>query len=345
MKPLRVLALIVVAFGCGRSDSESSANTNALVQVKTAVATIQPFAEIISAIGTVSARAGHIASLSAPGPARIATVYVSQGQKVRAGTALVAFEQAPFVAAAQSAEAGLVAAERNYDRARRLADAGIVPRKDADQAATELAQARAAAAIARRSAQLAILRAPISGVVTKLNAPLGASVDVGQPLVEVADLGALDIIFNVSPSDAARIAPGASVTLSAGENAKGEPLGVGHITDVGGTVDSATRSVAVRALAPPTARSVRIGEIIFGQIATAVHPRAIVIPVVSLVPDGDGYKVFVVTAGNVARGRKVTVGRRTEASAEILNGLVEGEQVVTEGAYGLEDSVRVVRAK
>ena len=343
MKLSAVCLLIASILGC--RDSENESGPNALVQVKTAVATIAPFAAIISAIGTVSARSGHIASLSPPSPARIAVVYVSQGQKVSAGTALVAFEQAPFVAAAQSAEAALVAAERNYERARRLADAGIVPRKDADQAATELAQARAAAALARRSAQLATLRAPISGVVTKLNAPLGASVDATQPIVEVADLGALDIIFNVSPSDAARIAPGASVTLSAGESAKGEPLGVGRIIDVGGTVDSATRSVAVRALAPPTARPLRIGETIFGQIATAVHARAIVIPVAALVPEGDGFKVFVVTTGNIARERKVTVGRRTETSAELLSGLAAGERVVTEGAYGLEDSVKVVQAR
>ena len=343
MRRILVSTLMFAALACRKTDSESG--TQALVQVKTAAVNIAPFADIISAIGTVSARAGHIASLSAPAPARIAVVYVSQGQKVPAGTALVEFEQAPFIAARQSAEAALTAAERTYERARRLAEAGIIPRKDADQAATELAQAQAAAALARRSAQLAVLRAPISGIVTRLNAPLGASVDVNQPIVEVADLGALDIIFNVSPSDAARIAPGASVTLSAGESAKGEPLGVGRIIDVGGTVDSATRSVAVRAQAPPTARALRIGETIFGQISTGIHPRAIVIPVAALVPDGEGYKVFVVTPGNIARERKVTVGRRTETSAEILSGLVQGEQVVTEGAYGLEDSVKVVQAK
>lgn len=341
---LSFCAIGVCAIGCNKS-SDPAADTSALVQVKTAVATIEPFAELISSIGTVSARSGHFAALSAPAPARIARVYVSLGEKVGVGTALVAFEQAPFVAAAQSAEAALVAAERNYERARRLADAGIVPRKDADLAATELAQARAAAALARRAEQLATLRAPISGVVTKLNAPLGAQADITQPVVEVADLSALDIIFNVSSSDAARIAPGASVTLSAGESAKGEPLGVGRITDIGGTVDSATRSVSVRALAPPNARSLRIGETIFGQISTSVHPRAIVIPVAALVPDGDGFKVFVVTTGNLARERKVTVGRRTEASAEILDGLAAGERVVTEGAYGLEDSVKVTQAK
>ena len=296
----RVIAgVALLALAC--HSETSSEDASALVQVKTAVAVLEPFAEVINSIGTVSARSGHIASLSPPAPARIATVYVSQGQKVSAGTPLVAFEQAPFVAAAQSGEAALTAAQQNYERARRLADAGIVPRKDAEQAATELAQARAAAAISRRAAQLATLRSPISGVVTRLSAPLGASVDVTQAVVEVADLSALDIVFSVSPSDAARIAPGASVTLSAGESAKGEALGVGRIIDVGGAVDSATRSVSVRAQAPPTARALRIGETIFGQIATAVHARAIVVPVAALVPEGDAFKVFVVGEGGICQ--------------------------------------------
>lgn len=342
-RALAGLVLGALTIGCrGSANDDAPA---AVVQVKTAVAMMQPFADVISSIGSVNARAGHFAALSAPAPARVASVFVSLGAKVGAGTALVAFEQAPFIAAAQSAEAALTGAERSYERARRLADAGIVPRKDADQAATELAQARAAAATARRQAQLAVMRAPIAGVVTKLNAPIGATVDVGQSLVEVADLNALDILFNVSPSDAARVAPGASVALSAGETAKGEPLGIGRISDVGGAVDTATRSVSVRAQAPPGARPLRIGETIFGQISTAVHPRAIVIPVTALVPEGDEFKVFVVLAGNIARERKVTVGRRNESTAEITSGLAAGERVVTEGAYGLEDSVKVQPAK
>lgn len=328
---------------CNSSSEETQAR--AVVSVKTAVTQMQPFADIVSAIGTVNARAGHFAALSAPAPARISSVNVSLGERVSVGTALVAFEQAPFIAAAQSAEAALTGAERNYERARRLADEGIVPRKDAEQAATELAQARATATTARRQAQLAVLRAPIAGVVTRLNAPIGAMVDAGQSVVEVADLSALDILFNVSPADAARIAPGAAVTLSAGESAKGEPLGIGRISDVGGSVDSATRSVQVRAQAPSGARPLRIGETIFGQIATAVHPRAIVVPVAALVPEGDEFKVFVVTPGNIVRERKVTVGRRNETSAEITGGLAAGEVVVTEGAYGLEDSVKVVPAR
>jgi hypothetical protein len=55
--------------------------------------------------------------------------------------------------------------------------------------------------------------------------------------------------------------------------------------------------------------------------------------------------VFVVNAANIALARKVTVGRRTDTVAEITDGLVGGERVVTEGAYGVDDSVKVSQAK
>ena len=343
MSPRLLAGVLLVAVSCRKSDPV--ADPAAVVQVKTAVASIQPFEDRVGSIGTVAVHSGHFASLSAPAPARITTVYVSVGQKVSVGTPLIAFEQTPFITAAQSAEASLAAAQRAYDRARRLADAGIVPRKDAESAAKDLAQAEAAAITARRMAQLAVVRAPISGVVTKLNASIGASADVNQPLVEVADLSALDIVFNVAPSDAAHIAPGAAVTLSAGETATGEALGVGRIMSVAGTVDSSTRSVEVRAQAPPSARALRVGETIFGQISAGTKARAIIVPIAALVPEGDGFKVFVVNAANIALARKVTVGRRTDTVAEITSGLAGGERVVTEGAYGVDDSVKVNQAR
>src|SRR5439155_1256250 len=110
---------------------------------------------------------------------------------------------APFEAAAQSAAAALANAERAYARAVRLVQAGVLAQKDSGQAAADLAAAQAAAVTARRAQELATLRAPLNGVVTRMSAVLGASVDVNQTMVEVADPMALDIVFNVSPAEAA----------------------------------------------------------------------------------------------------------------------------------------------
>jgi len=338
---------LAIAGGC-KSGGEAGGDAKtpaAVVGVQTTTATKGPFTETLGAIGTVVPRAGHVAALAAPQPARITHVYVSTGQHVTAGEPLVELDQTPFRSATQAAEATLSAAEKANERQQRLAAEGIVARKDADQAAADAAKARADAANARRAEQLSIVRSPLGGVVTRMTAVLGATADVAQALVEVADPAAVDILLSVTPTDASRIHPGAMVSLSAGQNASGDPLGTGRVADVGGSVDTASRSVNVRVQAPATCRPLRISETIYAQIAVAVHPNAITVPLEALVPEGEDFKVFVIDATNTAHERKVSVGGRTDKVAEITDGLSAGERVVTYGAYGVSDSAKVVLSK
>ena len=339
----RLLTCVVAALaaGCSGGGDESESEPTPVVAVQTAVVEAQPFTESVGAIGNVSGRPGHVASLGAPTATRVSNVYVSEGARVTSGQALVALDRTAIDAAAQAAETALTAAQQAYERAERLNREGVAPRKDVEQAATEVAKTRSDAVTARRAAQLSVLRSPIAGVVTRLTAVLGAPVDVNQPLVEVADPSSLDIVFTVTPAEAARVKPGAAVTLSAGQKAGGEALGSGTVFQVAAAVDSATRGVSIRARAPGTRRPLRIGETIFGQIVVATHPRAIAVPVAALVPEGEGFKVFVVDAESIAHEQTVTVGARSDSTAEITEGLKGGERVVTYGAYGVEDSVKV----
>src|SRR5512133_1865891 len=342
------LAALVAAGACKKADKEGDAEgkkEHPTVTATTIVVAPQAFTETLGAIGTVVARAGHSASLSAPAPGRVGNIFVTSGQSVRAGQTLIELDQAPFQAALQSANAALAAAERANERQQRLAQDGVVPRKDAEQAAAEVAKARADAVAARRVEQLSILKSPINGVVTRMSATLGASVDPAQPIVEISDPTARDVLLSVTPTDAARVRPGAKVSLSAGQSANGESLGVGSVADVAGTVDSTTRSVAVRVRAPTTRRPLRIGETVFGALALATRASAIVIPLEALVPEGEEFKVFVVDANGVAHEQDVKIGARSATTAEVVEGLKGGERIVTSGAYGVEDSAKVVAPK
>lgn len=331
--------------GGGASTSGAASDTAApqpVVSARTAIATVQSFATNVSAMGTVAARPGRYAELGAPAPTRVTRIFVVAGDHVDSGASLVAFEQAPFDAAAASAEAALATAQRAYDRAARLADAGIVPRKDVEVARADLAQANNTAVSARLARERATLHAPLTGVVTHISAVLGAPVDPSQPVVGVADPTALDVVLSLSPGDGAQVRPGAAVTVTGGQSASGEPLGTGVVTTVSATIDSGSRSVIVRARLARPARALRIGETVFGRITTGVHRGAVTVPVEALVPDGDGLKVFVVEQDGLAHARPVTVGWRTERFAEITDGLKAGERVVTVGAYGMDDSAKVV---
>ncbi|HVH68940.1 MAG TPA: efflux RND transporter periplasmic adaptor subunit [Gemmatimonadales bacterium] len=341
-----LLALVAACRARASADDESDAKstTQPAVPAETAVAKEQPFARIVRAIGTVTPRPGHFAELAAPGPTRVAHIFATPDQSVAVGDSLVEFERAPFDAAAQSASTALEAAQRSYARAVRLVQAGILPQKDSDQAAAELAQAQVAAVTARRAQQLATLRAPLAGVVTRMTAVLGASVDASQPLVEIVDPKALDVAFNVSPAEAADIRPGDSVAVTS-ESAAGAPLGSGTVTGVAAAVDSLSRAVAVRARLSHPVRPPRVGESLAGRIVTAVQRRAVTVPIAALVPAAEGaFQVFVVDSAGVAHARPVTVGGRSETVAEIASGLSAGERVVTSGAYSVADGARIVGA-
>lgn len=336
-----LLCIAVPVLGCSKSADEEDQGPTA-VNVRTVLVTAQTFTESVGGLGAVSARAGHIATLSAPGPTRVTRVNVAEGQHVRAGDPLIVFEQNIFSEQRRSAQAKVAAAIHGYERAKSLSQQGILPRKDVEQASVDLASARAELAEATRTAQLSVLRSPISGVVTRVSATLGAAVDSSQPLIEVVDPSALDIVIGMTPSDAGKIRAGDKVEVRSGQSRSGELLGRGTVQDIAAVVDSTSRNVAVRVTVPASVRPLRVGETVYGDIAIATRPSVIAVPVEALVPEGDRFKVFVVDAKNVAHATMVTVGARDEKTAEIKSGLSVGARVVTYGAYGLEDGATVV---
>jgi RND family efflux transporter MFP subunit len=313
----------------------------AVVTAATALARVASFPVTLSVLGTVDARPGSEAQLAAPATTRVSRVYVGTGEVVRAGQPLVALDASVWAQQAAGAEATLAAAQQAHERASRLAEEGVGPRKDVEAAAADLARARAALQEAHRTQSLSVLRSPISGVVTAMNAVLSQTVDANAPLVEVVDPSGLEVLFHLSPDDAARVRPGAPVEFSVGSDSAAVPVGRGVVRGVSAAIDTTSGSVPVRASVTAPARTLRIGETVTGRIVVAEHPNAVVIPATALVPADTGVQVFVVDSAGIAHARPVTIGAGTEQAVEVLRGLRGGERVVTEGAYGVAEGARV----
>ena len=342
VRTIVILGCATLLASCSSASSGEAAPAVATVAATVATVATERFAGVIDAIGVVTVRPGHLASLGAPGSARVSAVRVSVGDRVRAGAVLVELEPAPFNAAVQGANAALLAATTARERAQRLVDAGIAPRKDLDLATSELAQATSLAATARRMRTLATLRSPIEGVVIRLTATLGSNVDGTAALVEVADPRFIDIVLNVSAAEAAQLTIGAPVTLTSGAAEGADTLGTGVVKTIAGAIDSVSRTVAVRVGAPKTVRALRIGESVNGRITLEQRVDAVLVPSAAVVPDGDEYRVYVVDSAGVAHARTVEVGARRDGRIEITSGLKAAERIVTDGAYQVDDGVRIV---
>lgn len=338
-------AVTLALAACGGTESgDTEAAVTPVVTVQTALVRTASFSPTIRAVGTVVPGPSGYAELSAPAPSRVSRVLVTAGQSVRTGEVLVELDATTLQSAASAAGAARDAARQTYDRAVRLAQEGILPRKAVEQAASDLAQANAAAVGARRTYGLATLRSPISGIVTKMNAVTGASVDPAQLLVAVADPRTLQVALQLSPADAAGVRRGAIVTLFDNDTPSAIAVGNGRVVTVGAAIDSATRTVPVRVGISSSVRPVRLGETLVGRISLGASAGALSIPSAALVPDSTGFVVYVVSNG-VAHATPVEVGARGDSLVQITRGLTAGQTVVTTGAYGLEDSSKVTVPK
>ncbi len=183
----------------------------------------------IAAEGRVVAYPGYEVRVGAERAGRLVRVLVEEGDVVRKGQLLAEIDSDELRAALAEARARVGEAdaevrlsEANLARRRKLQQERILAANDLDQALrdSETSQARAAtarASVARYEAQLAKSRlvAPIGGTVVGRRVDAGQMVETGDHAFTVADLTRLRIEGEAHEADAASVALGSRVTITA----------------------------------------------------------------------------------------------------------------------------------
>jgi HlyD family secretion protein len=169
-------------------------------------------------------------------------------------------------------------------------------------------------------------------------------VQAGTPLIEIGDPGAIELVFEVLSSDAAKITRGAAIMV---ENSGAETTLQGHVTTV-----EPSAFTKVSALGIEEQRVNIIGELdessnvlgdgyrIDGRIVIWSAPNVLKVPITALFRTGDAWTVFLARE-NHAVLRQVQIGHRNENEAEVLSGIGEGEVVVLYPNDSLRDGTRI----
>ncbi|MEX0883528.1 MAG: efflux RND transporter periplasmic adaptor subunit [Cyclobacteriaceae bacterium] len=105
-------------------------------------------------------------------------------------------------------------------------------------------------------------------------------------------------------------------------------------------IDAATRTLKIRARSPNKDKKFLPGMFVRVRLVLNEIDNAILDPSESVVPELEGYKVFVAEDG-VVSSRKVTIGQRTDTHVQILDGLAPGELVLTTGILQARDGISV----
>lgn len=285
-----------------------------------------------------------------------------QGAEISAGTVLFQINPAPFkadvdsaAAALQRAEAVLARARIQIDRLKPLLRTDAISRQtydDAisqrDQAAADVAQARATLARHQLNLQFASVEAPIAGRIDQALVSEGALVSPtdATPMARIQQIDQVyvDVRQPASALESLRQQAGSTAPELAVEilGSNGTPLGMqGRILFSGIEVDAGTGDVLLRVLVDNPERRLLPGLYVQARIPRARYANALTVPQQAVVRTSGQTSVWVVDGQGQAQLVPVNTAELVNSQYRIASGLRAGQQVVIEGIDRLTPGVQV----
>lgn len=300
------------------------------------------------------------AQLSAQVPGIIAEVHKDLGDHVDPGEALVTISSTHLGAAKASylqAVAAVALWQRNHAREADLLDRRVSTEKDLFEAEARLAESRIALSEAEQAllsfglsgkqiedarrtgdtSALFVVTASFSGVVVGKHAVIGEVVDPSKPLYSVADVSRMWALIDVYEQDLRHIQVGQPVVLHV-EGLPGESF-AGHITWVSSQLNPQTRTLPARAELDNKRGLLRANMFAKASVAVRDRQQSLVVPQASVQWEGCCNVVFVRKSETVYEPRKVHLGIATGTVYEVLGGVGEGEDIVTQGSFLLKTEI------
>ena len=233
------------------------------------------------------------------------------------------------------AEAGLAAARERLSQLREGAT-----QTQLALAREQVSQARTRLSYWRSQAAFYVIRAPISGVVTRKHQFVGDLASPKAPILTLADTSRTVIRTSVTDEVASRLRVGMPVRaeVDALPNSEPLPLRVGRIYP---SADPATRLVTVEMAAPMLAEKVKEGSLARLAMILERHDNAVVVPASAVVARPGGKLVAFVVEEGTARERVIEPGIESGDRLEILSGLAPGDQLIVRGQERLKEGVEV----
>jgi membrane fusion protein, multidrug efflux system len=301
---------------------------------------------------------------------RITSMNVKLGDRIRRGQVLAKIEDRELVEQVRQAEAShqvaeatirqreadLNLAETNVERSRNLFARQLLPKQTLDDSEARYTSAIAAldlarAQLAQSDARMQELKinlgntnvvSPVDGFVSRRNLDVGAFASQNQPVASVVDISSLRLVANVVEKDlkAVNVGDRAQVTVDAFPGEKFP----GRIARLSPVLDPATRTapMEIEILNP----EFRLKPGMYARVDLTVEDKqnVLVIPKIALIDSQGERGVYQPSEDGRAKFKAVKVGIENNDHAEILEGLTEGEVIVSTGAGALRRDDQLVIA-
>ncbi len=294
---------------------------------------------------------------------QIEKVYFKDGQSVQAGEVLVKIDPRPLQATIQQDKANidrdraiLASAEGDLRRYIPLAQQGVVSTQQVETQRALVTQLRAAVAagtavLARDQVQLGFtsVTAPIAGVLGLRVMDVGNIASPADPggLVLLTQMQPITVLFAVPqaslPEIRARVAESGAdgLVVQAWTQDGSRQLDEGRLSALSNLVGAGSGTVTLKGSFPNLNQSLWPGTFVTARLVLHVQRDALTVPGAALDEGPKGSFVWTVGEDGTAKPTPVKVQQLVRGAALVSSGLQAGEQVVTDGQYGLTPGARV----
>jgi len=319
-----------------QQDSEASEEESPPVPVETGLPTRGDVYATYT--GTAPIEAFAEADVVAKVGGEVRELLVEEGDDVAKGQILARLDGDRLRLELSESKARLNKLQRDYERNIDLKAKGLISEGDFEKIKFEMEALEASFNLASLELDYTQIRAPIDGVVAQRYIKLGNTVSDGEPLFKVTSLDPLVAYLHVPEREYRHIEQGQPVGIEI-DALPGDPI-IATVSRVSPIVDPQTGTFKITVEIVDKGRRIKPG--MFGRISVVydVHENALQIPRSAIVEDAGTASVFVV-GDDVATRRIVTTGFGNRGMIEIVNGLEDGEQVVTVGQVSLKQDSKV----
>ena len=309
---------------------------------------------------TVQSNENELAEVTTLIRGRVVKVYVDVGQDVKKDTLLTLLHSTDLGVAEGGylkAAARLHEAQLAYERARDLHEHKAVSLAELQRREAEMKTARAEARETQNRLELlgvprqeidrlerehtikadVPLRAPFDGRVIMRNITRGEVVETNQKLFTVADLSDVWVVGNVPEKDVQYIRKEQRVEVIV--SAYPHAIFPGTITYISDVIDPATRTMRLRVTVPNPDRMLKPEMFAAVRVYAAPNPDALTISLAAVQNGPIGKMVFVRRGENDFAVRAVKLGMERGELVTVLDGVAEGEPVVTRGSFMLKSEM------
>ena len=270
------------------------------------------------------------------------------------------------VADVAAAKVALDLAEKNLQRAEKLIESGDVSRSFYDEqrarrdqlkeqyevalaqarqnyagvdvSRTNVANAQAQLALARKSLSYAVIPSPIDGFVTERTADVGEYVSPQQKVATIVRTNPLRIRIDVPEQAIPEVKVGQSVSITT--SAWPDKSFAGRVARIAPNVSATSRTLTVEAEIDNGSNALKPGQFATVRILQERPEPAVLVPARSVVTEAGVSRVFVIKTGH-AEQRLVQTGRTEGDLIEVKNGVAADEQIATSGLERLSDGIAV----